>query len=192
MKNTKIMKKSLLLLTLLLMVTALSACSLFNTQEAQEEKAEVESNYEGVLSATGIDLPAPEGAVEVEYSYYNLDPMMAEMDFELNGSDYTLRVQKSTLTSLEFSPDDQLDADALRENYGDISGEYYKWDAIASVVVQDCTGYYAVNNKHCAIVNWLDTTTGYMYSLCYDEENAVQDVVVQVADLVFGVTRQTA
>lgn len=188
----KTVKKSALLLMMLLMVAALSSCSLFNNQEVKEEKAEVESTYQGVLDATGIDLPAPEGAVEAEYSYYTLDPMMAEMDFELNGADYTLRVQSTTLTSLAFSPDDQIDADVLREKYGDISGEYYKWDAIASVVVNDCEGYYAVNNKHCAIVNWLDASTGYMYSLCYDEENAVQDIMMQIAERVFEVTRQAA
>ena len=164
---------------MLLVVVALCACK---SKKSDASNPMVETDYKGMVEATGIDLPAPDGAKDVEYRYYKNDPKMAEVEFELGDVEYTLRAQTTSLTSAAIAEEDiaKIDADLLRSKYGDISGIYCEWKLFATVQISNCDGYYAAGGEY-SIVNWLDAAPGIMYSLSTDDDDVSQQTIMDVA-----------
>ncbi len=115
----------------------------------------VDSDQEGVLAATGFRLVAPEGAVNVAYSYMP-STGMAQMNFNVGNAMCVYRVQ--TTDGLE-----------------DISGIYCDWDyteksSISGMeaMLYGCTsgqeGEYIDNLEITRVVNWYDAQNKVTYS----------------------------
>lgn len=175
----KYFKLLIIAVAMLFVVVALCACK---SKKSEASNPMVETDYKGMVEATGIDLPAPDGAKDAEYRYYKTDPKMAEVEFELGDVEYTLRAQPTSLTSVAIAEEDiaKIDADLLRSKYGDISGIYCEWKSFATVLVSEREGYYAAGGEY-SIVNWLDAVTGTMYSLSTDEKDVTQQTIMDVA-----------
>ncbi len=108
------------------------------------------SDREGVLAATGFDMEAPEGATDVVYSYME-DDMLAQMDYTLDGMVFIYRMQ-------------------FANEFTDISGMYYTWDAEEDGVVTNREAKYynyvgSETEDGVQVVNWYDAVPGVMYSL---------------------------
>lgn len=165
------------------MVFTLGACK----KEETVENPKHETDYEGLLDV-GINMPAPAGATDVEYAYYKVEgqPIMGEMEFELNDNEYCMRCVSTELTSIDIRKEDQskLDAKKLKEKFGDISGMEYEWGTISVADVQNRNGYCAVTNDGVGIIVWLDVVPGFLYSLSA-EEDATAALLTQVANSAF-------
>lgn len=117
----------------------------------------VETNREGVIAATGINIYAPSEATDIQYSFMNTCDM-AQVTYSYNGCDWTFRKQKTDM-------------------YIDISGLYYDWVYQDSVMVSGKEGmiYSYVEDADDSgmidnlfgiqLVNWYDDSTGISYSL---------------------------
>lgn len=188
------MKK--LLLTLLLsgcLLLTLTACggeetsAETNTTETTEDALH-EISQEEMVEATGIDLPAPEGAQNVTYHVLSAssESPIAEMDFMLDGQELYLRAQ-----STGFLPDSP-DADATLEDITssmdltswDISGLYFTADAQAVTYIQDnYPGMYWTGEGY-SVLGWVDEVPGILYNLC--STNGMDSETLQTtADTVF-------
>lgn len=111
-----------------------------------------ESDQQGVEEATGFIMTAPEGATEVSYSYMS-DNGMAQMEYTLDGTAWTYRMQQ---------------ADALT----DISGLAYEWTAEEEGSVSGMAATYSTytasdngTDNDVQVVNWYDAVVGVTYSL---------------------------
>lgn len=118
----------------------------------------VDTNQEGVLEATGLNIYIPEEATNAQYSYMKTDDM-AQVTFSYFGNDdWTFRMQKTDMLM-------------------DISGLYYEWVFQESVTV---SGHEAMDYAYVEgddgsgfiddlfgvqMINWYDDTTGITYSL---------------------------
>lgn len=112
----------------------------------------VDSNKADVLKATGFDMPSPEGAANVAYSYMP-ETGMAQLDYVLDNVKWIYRKEKTS--ALE-----------------DISGMYYDWDYTGDVTVSGYAGkeYSSVlgegDDMSCVrVVNWYDAHEGVSCSL---------------------------
>lgn len=173
----------------LVLAMGLCACSAEKPSASESSQAVstmVESTYEGVLQATGIDLPAPQDAEDVQYFYYKEKSPIAEMRFTLDGKEAYLRAQSTELTAFPYEGDELVKAVAEGkdlQNGTDISGMYYKWDTFTSQDVRYCnaqcfragdTGYIA----------WIDAAPGYLYNLMM-RSGATDETLVKMAEAVF-------
>lgn len=123
--------------------------------EAEEETANMANPWtttdrEGLLAATGFDMEAPEGATDVIYSYMESD-MLAQMDYMLDDMIFVYRMQ-------------------FANEFTDISGMQYTWDAEEDGTVSDRQAKYYVytgseTEDGIQMVNWYDVVPGVMYSL---------------------------
>lgn len=116
-----------------------------------------ESDKDGVLQATGIELNVPDEASNVAYSYMEKD-QMAQVTYELMGANWTYRGQ-------------------MANELTDISGMYYEWGAQDEGQVSGRPAiYYAyaepgedpdyLDGMFCVqVVNWYDVVPGITYSL---------------------------
>ena len=118
----------------------------------------VESDKEGVIEATGLNIYIPEDATDAKYSYMKTSNM-AQVTYTYNGHDsWTFRKQKTDM-------------------FMDISGMYYEWvyqgetkvsgkDAMDYVYVEGDDGSGMIDNIFgVQVINWYDDTTGISYSL---------------------------
>ena len=116
-----------------------------------------ESDENGVLSATGFDLIAPEGATDVHYSYMQ-ETRMAQLTYSLDSASWVYRVQEAN--SLE-----------------DISGMNYEWKYTDNGTVSGREAVYMAwsdapenaeyidSTQSVQVVNWYDVVPGVTYSL---------------------------
>lgn len=109
-----------------------------------------ESDKDGVLEATGFEMTAPEGATNVLYAYMAEDKL-AQMDYELDGMTFVYRMQ-------------------MTDEFTDISGMYYDWDAEEDGTVSEREAKYynyvgSDTEDGVQVVNWYDAVPGVMYSL---------------------------
>lgn len=113
-----------------------------------------ESDQQGVATATGFEMTAPEGATDVVYSYMK-DGALAQMSYTLDDATWTYRMQAT----------DELT---------DISGLNYEWTLTEDGTVSGLEAvYYTYSdgdlNKtifdDVQMVNWYDAVTGVSYSL---------------------------
>ena len=116
----------------------------------------IDSDREGVLENTGFDMPAPDGASDIYYSYTS-DGNLAELSYTRDGIIWGYRMAY---------------ADALT----DISGLYVEWTSEeAGTVLERNAIYYSYTNEDISLgeinattnqlVIWYDEVTGVTYSL---------------------------
>ena len=90
------MKRFAIVLAVLMMAGCLASCSSSQGQKTggQQIPNPMEaSSAQGIIDATGIALPAPEGATDVQYFVYKTEKPIAEMRFTLDGKKAFLRAQ---------------------------------------------------------------------------------------------------
>ena len=145
--------------------TAAESTAESTTEESTEESSEAEtaigmpnpwtdSDEQGVLEATGLEIAAPEGATEVSYSYME-ESKLAQVKYVLDDISWVYRME----------PADELT---------DISGMYYEWtdeDKSEGTVSGREAVYYGYlapedsDEEDVQLVNWYDAVTGVTYSL---------------------------
>lgn len=177
--------------TILVMCLALAMCLAFagcgdkeNSTGMQNPMTEVDE--QGLIDATGIDMPAPEGATDVEYFVIEgSDMTIGEMRFTLDGKSAYLRSTPTDLTSFfpentdEENPPD-IDEVGLQ---GDISGLNYEWERMAGIEVCGRPGYCQLKDD-IGYVAWIDVAPGILYNLGM-EKDADEDILVELAEKVF-------
>ena len=180
------MKRFVIALTAIMMVFVLAACSSSQGQKTggqQIANPMEESTQQGLVDATGIDLPAPEGATDVKYFLYKVENPIAEMRFTLNGKKANLRAQATSLTDLSI---DTTKAKSDQATYADfdISGMNYKWEAIGTQIVKDRPAICFVADK-VGFIAWVDAVPGILYNLSMDE-GATSETLTQMAEAAFA------
>lgn len=112
-----------------------------------------ETDEAGLLGATGLTLPTPEGAENVRRSYIDMagEAPIAQLDFTLDGKAATLRAQANG---------------AVRP--ADISGLYYDWteNGTAQVGSRDAELH---TNGAAGYIAWADAAPGILYNLSMTE-----------------------
>ena len=155
MKTRKI---ALLLAAVLLLGCVLTACdeddvkAVEQVVEATEQSAGlanpmVETDAKGFVEQVGAELNVPQGATDVKY--YVIDKTLGQMDFKLNGMDFTARVKSS-------------------DKFEDISGMYCTWDAEEDCTICGFDGRQMRGKTDGSAVDvclWYDVVPGLMYSL---------------------------
>lgn len=121
----------------------------------------VESDKEGVLEATGLEISAPEGASDAAYAYLK-DEKVAQVTYVLDDIKWTYRMKAAdTLTDLSDKDQEWLDAAApdvdTDENVSGREAKYY--------------GYVAEGEADIQIADWYDAVTGTAYSLTAEAED---------------------
>ena len=181
------MKRFAIVLVALMVVGCLAACSSSQSQKSDSGKQQIpnpmeESTMEGVAQATGISLPAPEGATDVKYFIYKLDNPIAEMRFTLDGKQANLRAQATSLTDLAI---DTSKAKSDQATYADIdiSGMNYTWESIGTQIVKDRSALCFVAGK-VGFIAWIDAAPGILYNLSMDD-GASSETLVQMAEAAF-------
>ena len=137
-------------LALVLLVSCVFGCQAPASQETPSSGLSnpmAASNPEEILQKIGVEFLVPEGAENVQY--FIISDKMAEMQFRLDGSDCSARIQPES----EFT---------------DISGMYYDWVSTENCAIGTCEGKLmsaSENGKPVSCCLWYDATSGLMYSL---------------------------
>ncbi len=162
------MKKKMVVLIIGVMGLMLAACGsqdngtgeINENTEASYSKGManpwIDSDEEGVLEATGVNVIAPEGATNVLYSYMPSEGM-AQLNFNMDGAMWVYRVQPA-------------------EKLEDISGVYYEWNFTEETTVagmeamnysytSEQEGEFIDNIESTRVVNWYDAENKVTYSL---------------------------
>ena len=147
----------LYMLILALLVMPLAGCGSPAPEAPKETEAPTtglpnpvhEVDEAGLAAATGISLPAPQGAEDVRWSYIEQtgDVPISQMNFILDGAEAYLRAQ----------PTAELEA-------GDISGLYYNWPEPTDAKVGYCDAKVYTNGE-AGYIAWLDVVPGILYNL---------------------------
>ena len=145
--------------------------------EVGMDNPQEELTEEEMIETTGIDLPAPSGASNVVYSIISTDAYtIAQLDFTLDGIDFTERAITTSLTDLSFTDltemDETSDAEEILDavlnldtDSADISGLYYDWDAFAATTVSDRDALCYCTRDGIGYIAWLDIVPGILYNL---------------------------
>ena len=108
---------------------------------------------EELTEASGLSFNVPEGAENVIYAYM-ADGQLAEMQFTLDGDEYTARIKPADLRDGEL------------ENIADI---YYDWEHEEDVTIGHCAGTLGIaqtgSEDWVECCQWYDLAPGLMYSL---------------------------
>jgi len=197
MKN---LKKLLALMLALVFAFAMCACG--DVDDVDDDDAQtgianpiVESTQQGVLEATGIEIAAPEGATDVEYSYCEKTEDylgFAEVEFEYQDNDYCYRIQMTDQLSMYGGePGEDAEVGDILATLNDgtnigaaLAGMYYEWKAGGTTVVDYCDGVFALNEGEEGFIAWLDVVPGALYSLSMDDD-CTQDLLDQMAKMIF-------
>ena len=120
------------------------------TEETEEQMANpwVESDKDGVLAATGIELNVPEDATEILYTYL-ADENLAQVSYSTPGNKWVYRGK-------------------MADAFEDISGMFFEWDTQEEVDVAGRPAiFYDFNSdqENVWMINWYDGVPGIMYSL---------------------------
>ena len=182
--------------------SCLSACKAStpekpNAKEATLANPMVESTLAGVLEATGIDLPAPDGASNITHFYYKesadvLQPV-AEVRFTLDGHEAYLRAQKTDMTAFPLSGEEIVAAAMAGKNLdngADISGLHYQWECFSTQDVGSCEALCFRGGK-VGYIAWIDASTGVLYNLCM-KDGATDDVLLDLSNAAFTAIRNHA
>ncbi len=127
-----------------------------------------ETDAEGFVQKSGLDLNVPEGAENVIYRVLT-DEKLGEIQFTLNGNEYTARVKGTA----EFE---------------DLSGIYVTWDSTEDVEVSYCSGKLMTGkngDETVQCVEWFDVVPGVMYSLSTSGKDLAGLDITAVAEQVF-------
>ena len=127
-----------------------------------------ETDAEGLVQATGIPLPAPEGAEDVRYCWIELTDgaPIAQMEFTLDGARAFLRAQPTA----GFEPED-------------ISGLYFDWSKASAAEVSYCKAALYTNGE-AGYIAWVDAVPGLLYNLGMSQ-GASADTLITLANAAF-------
>ncbi|MBR2667628.1 MAG: hypothetical protein IKD96_05685 [Oscillospiraceae bacterium] len=140
-----------------------------------------------MVDATGIDLPAPDGAENVSYHVLmaSSETPISEMDFTLDGKDLCLRAQSTDMVpadpGIDAAPEEI--AGLLDVESYNISGLNYTWEAMGTSLVADRGGMYGIC-KDASFIAWLDVVPGILYNLSMKEESD-SETLMNLAEAVF-------
>jgi len=191
-------KKFLAILLALVFAFAMCACGDDADDDGQTGVANpiVETDQAGILEATGIEIAAPEGAEDVEYSYIkgteDGQQPIAQVEFEFEDNDYCYRIQMTDQLSMYGGePGEEANLEELMKTLNDgtnvgaqLSGMYYEWEASGTTVVDYCDGVFAFNQGDEGFISWLDVVPGALYCLSM-EDDCTQDLLDQMAAKLF-------
>lgn len=112
-----------------------------------------ETDEAGLLEATGLTLPTPEGAENVRRSYIEItgEAPIAQLDFSLHGKTAALRAQANG---------------AVKP--ADISGLFYDWTENGPAQVSYCDAELHTNGT-AGYIAWADAAPGILYNLSMTE-----------------------
>ena len=184
------MAKKLLSLALVLAVAfAFTACSGSNDKQDEETPNPVtECSYEDMVTTTGIDIKAPEGASDAAYSYIDTDKgQIAQVKFKVDDVDYCYRCMSTDVTSFGAGSDDDPQGsfqDAL-DLATELTGMHYQWNVSGTYLVSDRDAVFGIKNSEKeGFVAWLDVVPGFIYSL---SANPVKEVepLADMAEKIF-------
>ena len=194
MEKNMILKRICCVLTAACLAIGVTACGMpkkettpTETTVARVEDALHNITREEMVQKTGIDLPAPDGAENVSYHVLmaSSDKPIAQMKFTLDGHTAYLRAQATDFVpakpGIDAKPEEL--ASLLDTDHYDISGLYYKWEAMGSADVAGRTGMYCMD-KDRGFIAWLDVVPGILYNLCM-EKGANQEILQNLAETVF-------
>lgn len=109
----------------------------------------VESDQAGVLENVGFTMTPPSGATNVTYQYLTTTGM-GQMQYEYDGINWVYRIQPTN-------------------DFEDISGMYFEWDAETDGKVGAWDAKYmsrvSEEEGDVQVVNWYEIVTGVSYSL---------------------------
>ena len=109
----------------------------------------LDTTAEGLMEALGVEFKVPEGAENVVFRMLK-EESLAEMDFDLDGMEYTARIQPAV-------------------EWTDISGMYYEWEnTLEDFTIGSCPaweGRAADGEATADLCLWFDVVPGLMYSL---------------------------
>lgn len=184
MKNG-ILKISLLMALVLSMSLVFAGCGDKESSTGMPNPM-TEVDEQGLIDATGIDMPAPEGAEDVQYFVIEgSDMTMGEMRFTLDGKSAYLRSVPTDLTSFfpentdEDNPPDPTEVGLQ----GDISGLNYEWERMAGVEVCGRSAYCQLKDD-IGYIAWIDIAPGILYNLGM-EKDADEKILVELAEKAF-------
>ncbi len=168
--------KLVMIVSVLMTVILLAACGSSAPEPVQTEAPQPagmpnpihEVDAQGLVEATGIPLPLPEGAEDVEYSYISLtgEAPIAQVHFTLNGARAFLRAQPFAGTEP-----------------ADISGLYFEWNKSSEIKVSYCNGI-AYTNGEAGYASWVDVVPGLLYNLGMSEGASIEKLT-ELANAVF-------
>ncbi len=127
-----------------------------------------ETDAEGFVQKTGLDLNVPEGAENVVYRVLTGEKL-GEIQFTLNGSECAARIKAAA-------------------EWEDLSGMYLTWDSTEDVEVSYCSGKLMSgknNGETVQLVEWFDVVPGVMYSLSASGKDLNGLDLTAVAEQVF-------
>lgn len=151
----KLNKSKLLLSAIMVITICLSVgCSTKtsdNANAAGMANPWTNSTSEEILQTIGVDMPTPQGAIDVDYQK-NDSIGLAQMSFKLSeypDIDFNYRIQTTSA-------------------FEDISGMYYEWNLEETAKIGWCEGkiYRAISDDQTVdLLLWYDVVPGIMYSL---------------------------
>ena len=151
-------KRILVVVLLVMMVTALAACSAEVADEPQTELPNPVklSSAEEILEELGFNLLTPVGAEDIIYSIIDMgdEEKIAQVDFTLDDIEYTYRASAAS-------------------EWTDISGMYYEWIEEVDTSVSYTSGKTFIaedDDDRVGVILWYDDVPGIQYSLSMDRE----------------------
>ena len=160
------MKKLFAIALALTMLLSLCACGAKEEAPAEtpaeetpaEEPAPVgmpnpmkEADPETILNELGITMVVPQGAENLHYFIIDGETRIAELDFFLNGSDYTYRMAPSAFGEEK------------------IDGMHYEWTKTEEFPVGYLTGTVSWIEGDAGMARWFDIVPGMLYTLSTSE-----------------------
>ena len=181
------------------MVVCFCACG--DKEAAQDEKADMPNpvheceNADEIVKATGLDIDAPEGAEDVEFSYIEAGDdgagPVAQVLFTLDGQEYCYRCKATDEISLCGGDGTEASSEKLHKsleeqtNIGaELAGIYCDWESAGTAKVGNREAVFGVSEGEEGFVAWLDTAPGILYSLSVDK-NADRQMLLSVAEKCF-------
>ena len=173
-KRGQDMKRFLILFLAAAMLLSLCACGKKKNEEIIGEGIVNPVNDQAsdpLAQTTGSSLTPPAGAENVSYQTIDGEEQITQMNFTLDGKQYTYRVLQST-------------------EYKDISGMNYEWTGSDAAGVGGCIAEISFIEGAQGKINWFDVVSGMVYSLSVDG-GASSQLLSSVANEVFKPAEET-
>lgn len=168
---------------------ALAGCGKEQPSDSGVVNPMTEVDADGLVEATGITLTAPADAKDVKYYTISMDDgfVLAEMQFKLDGVEYSQRAFPTSLTEFPMTAEEAQAAYAESADVAndlDYTGMYYQWETVTDGTVGTCPAQiYTASTDKAGIVLWLDVVPGISYSLSATGVDA--DTILATANAIF-------
>ncbi|MDO4467206.1 MAG: hypothetical protein Q4C49_09405 [Bacillota bacterium] len=124
----------------------------------------------------GVYLEAPQGVSNVHYFLYtNQDGLLGEMQFTMQGKDYSQRVMATSKLSLHDMSEGDLET---------FTGVYGNWKNAKTNKVGYCEAFTLEENGQKTIV-WLDVAPGIVYSVTTSDTSVTMNELVAIVNQLF-------